>query len=246
MPSLACEVFATVEDVLGAACACDLTEAEHGDLIVEYADDVSDIMYILSGGRVAGRCQRTVWPVTDASCWPVGYYGNHPSVFNIGDTYGTIPLSGPDTEIMEITIDGVALNPSEYLLLNGNELLRKVGSWPTVNDITLADSEVGTFTITYRFGPHINATGRRAAIELICQMITNDSAALSRMRGVVSANIQGVSVSLDDDDIRGLGLPELSRFMDSYGGSGRGVLGVFSPELLHGWRLLTITGGSGS
>lgn len=255
MLSLACTPVITVDDVLSATCACNLTEDDHGDLIEEYIDDVSDILYMLSDGRASGRCTRTVWPVTTDPCgprpwpwWPSavwnGIYPHHD--YHDRNWLGTIPLAGPNTEILEVTIDGVVLNPSEYGLINSHELFRREGSWPSSNDYTLADTEVGTFTITYIFGPYTTATTKRAATELVCQMVTSDTAALSRLRGVVSANVQGVSIQMDPDEINQMGLPELSRWMDTYGGGRRGVMGVWSPELSHGWELLTVTGGSGS
>ena len=151
-PHLACEAFITMDDVLAADCACDLTEAEHGAYITELIDDVSDMLYLISGGRVTGRCERTVWPVKFGECGPVPERTSWIS----RDSIDSIPLSGPDTEIVEVTIDGIALNPSEYGLLDGNKLFRRVGNWPVDNDITLTDADVGTFTITYRFGWPVN------------------------------------------------------------------------------------------
>lgn len=241
-PHLACEAFITMDDVLAADCACDLTEAEHGAYITELIDDVSDMLYLISGGRVTGRCERTVWPVKFGECGPVPERTSWIS----RDSIDSIPLSGPDTEIVEVTIDGIALNPSEYGLLDGNKLFRRVGNWPVDNDITLTDADVGTFTITYRFGWPVNHVVRRAAIEMVCQMVKEEPAALSRMRGVVSANVQGVSLQMNDEDLRSMGLPEVNRFLDTFAPYGMRPMGVFSPELSHGWRLLAVTGGSGS
>ena len=242
MPNLACQPFVSVDEVLESACACELNELDDGAVIEELIDDASDMLYVLSGGRVAGRCTRTVWPTRDSGCLPserqswVGY-----------DTLDTIPLRGPNTEVMEVTIDGVVLNPSEYGLLDGFKLFRRVGDWPESNDLTKADTEVGTFTITYRFDWFPNRTTKRAAIELICQMIKEEPRVLSRLRGVVSANVQGVSVTMDDrDDVAALGLPEVNRFLDLYAPRGLGALGVYSPELNHGWILHSVYGPSGS
>lgn len=243
-----------MDEVLAAACACDLDEDEHGDIITEFADDASDMLYVLSGGRASGRCTRTVWPFRPFSActrwsfggWDRGVYGGYRESWVDYDSIDSIPLMGPETSIEEITIDGLALDPSEYGLLDGYKLFRRSGLWPSANDITKDDSEEGTFTITYSFGRTPNLSWKRAAIELICQMVKSESQSLTRLRGIVSANVQGVSVTLDNDEVRSLGLPEVAKFMDIYGNSGRGPMGVYSPELNHGWRLLQVSGPSGS
>ena len=243
MPLFACEPFFTVDDVLEAECACNLNEDDHGDIIEEFIDDVSDILYVLSNGRVTGVCERKVWPFrTGVLCGPGGLFGYGRQNWIDFDSVDSIPLRGPNTEIIEITIDGLLIDPSEYGLLNGNKLFRRSGSWPSDNDITKDDSEEGTFTITYRFGDPIGLSTTRAGIELVCQMVISPTSSLSRLRGIVSANVQGVSVQLDDE-VRSMGLPEVAKFLDIYGGPTRAV---WSPELDHGWRLLDVTGPSGS
>lgn len=251
-PQLACEPIVTVDDVLDAACACDLNEGEHGDLIESYINDASDILYVLSGGRVFGRCTRTVYPFRDVnSCGPRSllWGGSLLGVDSWVDWDGidSIPLRGPGTTIIEVTIDGEVIDPATYGLLNGNKLFRRGGAvWPNSNNVALADTEVGTFSITYRFGEAPNLTKQRAGIELVCSMVKGDKNTLSRLRGIVSANIQGVSVTMADNEVDSLGLPEVSRFMDIYGNSGRGIVGVWAPETNHAWHLVTVSGGSGS
>lgn len=254
MTRLACQPFVTVEDVLDSACACNLNDTDDGDLIEEYIDEASDFLYVMSGGRVTGTCTHTVRPVTDNTCWNRYMYAGlsevHGRAYNWVDYYGTdsIVLNGPNTEILEITIDGVVISPSEYGLMEGNKLFRRNNkNWPVYNDVTKADTEPGTFTITYRFGTVPTLLARRACIELVCQMLKSDEAALSRLKGVVSANVQGVSVTMDQaDDVAALGLPEVTRFLDLYSPRGLGALGVYSPELNHGWRLIQVYGPSGS
>lgn len=239
MPTLACEPFATLEDVLSAPCACNLTEEDHGALIEEYIDEASDFLFVASGGRVAGRCTRTVWPVTDTyGCarWDSAYPGAQPF-------FDAIPLAGPNTEVLKVTIDGVILNPSEYRLYNGNMLIRRSGSWPTSNDLTKDDTDVGTFTVQERFGEAPSRLVSDATVELVCQMIREPNA-LSRLRGVTSANIQGVSVATDAAE--GEGLPAVARFLDRYAPRGVAVSAVWSPESDNGWRLISVSGPSGS
>lgn len=257
-PQLACEPVVTVDEVLDAACACDLNEGEHGELIEEYINDASDVLYVLSGGRVFGRCTRQVYPFRDVNtCGPRSLLSGSTwgswGPWRSGETWvdwdgvDSIPLPGPGTTIIEVTIDGAVIDPATYGLLNGNKLFRRGGAvWPSSNDVTLADTEVGTFTVTYRFGEAPNLSKKRAAIELVCSMVKGDKNTLSRLRGIVSANIQGVAVTMADNEVDALGLPEVSRFMDIYGNSGRGNVGVWAPETNHAWHLVTVSGGSGS
>jgi hypothetical protein len=253
MPRIACNAFVTVEDVLDSPCACDMNELDDGELIEEMIDEASDFLSVLSGGRFTGVCQQTVWPITDGACTDRYTYAGlsaYHERYNWNDHYGTdsIVLNGPNTEVLEITIDGAVISPSEYGLIDGNKLFRKGNKrWPVYNDVTLPDTEEGTFTITYRFGTAPTATVKRACVELVCMMVKTDQENLSRVRGVVSATVQGVNLALDQtDDVAALGLPEVTRFLDLYSPRGLGALGVYSPELNHGWRLIQVEGPSGS
>lgn len=244
-PQLACAPFATVDEVLESACACDLNDDDHGLYIEELIDDASDMLYVLSGGQFTGRCERQVWPVKTCTGYQYGIPERESWIAY--DSVDSIPLRGPNTEIIEVTIDGAVVSPADYGLLDGTKLFRRGDrGWPTRNDLTLTDVDDGTFTITYKFGLEPNHVVRRATVELVCQMVKEEPRAISRMRGVVSANVQGVSVQIDDDDVRSLGLPEVNRFIDSYAHNGPLPFGVYSPELSHGWRLHSVEGPSGS
>ena len=248
MPDLACQDFCTVADVLGASCGCDLNITDDGVLIAELIGDASDLMFVASGGKVHGVCTRTVWPISDGTCWAMShadYRRGHPSMAS-WVVQDAIPLNGPYTAVQEVTIDGVVIAASDYGLYNGNKLFRRSAPWPTSNDITKGDWEVGTFTVTYRFGENPGVITRLAAVELVCQMI-KDPAALSRLKGVTSANVQGVSVSMDaTDEMGALAIPAVTRFLDRYAPRGMGALGVWTPELDNGWTLVSVGGPSGS
>lgn len=244
MPQFACSAFVTTDDVFLAACACNLNEADDLTRVEELIDVASDILYVLSGGRVTGRCQVQVWPITSYAC----YSATDRMSWVDADGVDSIPLRGPNTEIVEVTIDGVVLSSSEYGLIDGYKLFRRGTSWPTTNDVTKTDSETGTFTITYRFGRTPDWLTKQAAIELVCSMASETSSpALSRLRGIASANVQGVSVQTEDvDGVAQMGLVNVNRWLDIYAPLGAGSIGVYSPELTHGWRLVTVQGPSGS
>ena len=240
MPELACESFCTVEDVLEAPCGCAYTDDDHGTLIQELIDEATDFLYVASGGRVHGVCTRTVYPISNGHPCGPGMLRNS---WYSGDSMflDPIPLPGPSTAVTQVKIDGVVLNASEYGIYEGNCLFRRVGSWPTSNDITKANTEEGTFTITYSFGNAPTRITVMATVELVCQMM-KDPTTLSRLRGVTSANVQGVSVSLDAaEDAEALGIPAVGRFLDRFAPRGLGALGVWTPELDNNWSLVTVT-----
>jgi len=240
MPELACQSFATVDDVLEAPCGCAYTDSDHGALIQELIDEASDFLYVASGGRVHGRCTRTVYPISSGyPCGPVGWmgFGGNSSEMLLNP----IPLPGPSASVAQVKINGVALNASEYGIYNGSYLFRRVGSWPTSNDITKANTEEGTFTVTHSFGNAPSRITVMATVELVCQMM-KDPTTLSRLRGVTSANVQGVSVSLDAaEEAEALGIPAVGRFLDRFAPRGMGVLAVWTPELDNNWSLVTVS-----
>lgn len=240
MPVLACQPFATLDDVLSSPLGCSYTEDADGALIEELIDEASDFLYVASGGRVHGVCERTVWPVTARSCGPDRFdrvqYSYGPG-WLIDDA---IPLAGPNTTVLQVTIDGVVIDPSEYALYNGNILFRRDSAWPSTNNITRLPTEAGTFTVKFTFGEEVSHITTMACVELVIQMM-KDPSALSRLRGITSANVQGVSVSLDAaNEAEAMGIPAVSRFLDRYAPRGLGALGVWSYELDNGWTLVTV------
>lgn len=237
MPTLACQPFATVDDVLSAPCGCAYTELDDGLLIQDLIDEASDFLYVASGGRVHGVCQRTVWPLSSRACGPFRNDMDYPVGWVISDA---IPLAGPNTTIIQVKIDGVALDPSEYALYNGSYLFRRDGGWPGSNDITKLASEEGTFTVEFSFGEPVSRVTTMATVELVCQMM-KDPLVLSRLRGITSANVQGVSVSTQAaDEAESLGIPAIGRFLDRYAPRGMAALGVWSYELDNGWTLVSV------
>lgn len=234
MPEFVCQPFATVEDVLAADCGCDLNSLDDSALLADLIDVASDQLYVLSAGAIYGTCTRTVRPVWQGNCMS-------PQQLRVVQQLATVPLRGPNTSIVEVVVDGVVLAASEYRLLDGRYLLR-VGTknWPTRNDLELDDTEVGTWSITYSFGRPINEITKRACVQLVCAIIA-DEPAVSKMRGVVSASMQGVNVTLDDQRDASSGLPDVTRFIDLYAADGARPSGVWAPDANHGWELVEVT-----
>lgn len=248
----ACEAFVTPDEVIadGCKCAIDLNDDE---ALIGYAiDAASDLLTLLSDGRVHGRCTVTVRPVsTWNNCFGSVFedgYGLHPDARFGG--MDVIPLRGPRPQVISVVIDGVELNPSEYGLIDNEFLFRREGSWPSNSNLRLLPNADGVFEITMMFGFPIDLITKQAALELICELIaagTNQAAAIAP--GVTQANIQGATVVLRDQLEAGgadVGLPRLSRWFSVYGYGGAAQSGVWTPELTHGWQLVEVEGPAGS
>jgi hypothetical protein len=243
MPKLACESFATVEELLAdQLCACDLDEDDETE-IQEAIDAASDILYVLSGGKVTGKCTKTKRPLRRGGCAPNGYDAWY-------DLYGvdTIPLPYDLLWVEEVVIDGVVLDPSEYGLIDNRLLYRKVGWWPSSNNLRLDDTEVGTWSITYTFGGQVGWIEKGAALEIACQLIEDDRNGRGYLRNITSANVQGASVSIEAaaSSMASRGLPRTERYLGAFISHGGLPVGVWAPELENGWTLAEVEGPSGS
>ncbi len=248
MLQYACQQFATATDLLNdEKCACELDAGVDGALIEAVLDMASDALYMLSDGRVTGVCARTVRPVGEGWCPPIGFWA---SVYGDAPYFGTlhgknvIPLRGPRVDVVEVLVDGVALTAGEYGLIDDVYLYRVDGSWPSASDPT----DANPFEVTYRFGWPPDFVTKQAAIELACELAKDALGKSSRLpQGTTSANIQGAAVAIRDiadDDAEGLA--RVARFLSLYVPRERERSGVWSPELGMGWRLAQAEGPSGS
>jgi hypothetical protein len=76
----------------------------------------------------------------------------------------------PVASIEEILVDGVVLDPSAYRLDNGNIIVRTDGEcFPECQNLDLADTETGTWSVTLRPGEPLPLIGAIAAGELACE-----------------------------------------------------------------------------
>lgn len=234
----ACEAFTTPAEVVARGCACEMALPTDENLLLDLIDAASDVLARLTQLEVRGRCVATVRPLSDGVCG----YSDHPTFHGVD----CIPLRAPVGEIVEVRIDGVVLDPSEYGLMNGNYLFRQEGLWPRVNTVRGDASDFGVFQIVYTIGEVVNWLGVQAAIDLTClffSVVTGQSTALPA--GTVSASLQGATLSLntlaDAVDRVSNEMPNVSMFLGVYGGDGRGTPGVWAPELDMGWDLVEVS-----
>ena len=83
-----------------------------------------------------------------------------------------IKLSGyPVRAISEVLVDGAVVDPSLYTIWKRRYLSRlDDGHWPYGQNLTLADTEEGTFSISYTYGADPPEIGMAAAAQLGCQI----------------------------------------------------------------------------
>lgn len=236
-----CSAWTTTEDVFACCSADDVgSDPEMYEVAI---DQASQLLYELSGRQFAGTCQKTVRPCnTGCGCnWQIlsrGYVvwgGGGWSCDGVAcgcSPASSVLLSGePVQEIIEVKIDGVVVDPSEYRLDKKRELTRKNGgSWPACQDITVDDTEEGSFSIEYTYGKNPPLAGQSAATELACEIyractMGSDECALPA--GVSRITRQGITIERNAFAAWGrqfgswrTGLPLTDLFLNAYNPGG--------------------------
>jgi len=210
----------------------------------------SEVLYGLSG-RQFGLCTVTRRPCRQ-SCygdtWPIAtgtpletYDNSYPTpALYAGEWYNItcgscgsdcscarvseIALPGPVYDVTSVKIDGVVLTEgTDYRLDNSRYLVRLGGEeWPLCNDLNLADTEVGTWSVTYRTGQALPALGQ-LALGILTDEFTKAllcDASCRLPKPVQSLSRQGVNITfLDPNEVfqagrTGLYTPDL--FITTY------------------------------
>lgn len=116
-----------------------------------------------AGGWAPGGWQSRWWfPIGCGSC--------------VGDCSCTelqeIRLPGPVAEIVQVKLDGEVMASGSYRVDNWDTLVRTDGGvWPTCQDMSKPDTEVGTMSVTPRVGKKVPVLGELAVAELACTLI---------------------------------------------------------------------------
>lgn len=80
-------------------------------------------------------------------------------------------LPEPVVSVDQVKVDGVVLAPTAYRLDDYRKLVRTDGSqWPLCNDLNLADTQVGTWSVQVTFGEPVPTLGQLAVGELATQL----------------------------------------------------------------------------
>lgn len=110
-------------------------------------------------------------------------------------------LPGPVGDIVQVTIDGVVLDPSTYRVDNGSRLVRQDGQrWPSCQNMSLPAGAEGTFTVEYYRGAAPNEITRYAAGVLAAEFYTACTTTTGKCRlprNTVNVIRNGVTMELN-------------------------------------------------
>lgn len=216
----------------------------------------TEVLHAMSG-RQFGQCSITVRPCRRdcwGGAWPFGtswwQYGvvssqwPYPALvgglwYNLAcGTCGNdcscsvvheVTLPSVVREVTQVKLDGVVLVENVDYRVDNYRLLVRLGgdAWPLCNDLNLADTEVGTWAVTFRTGRPVPTLGSTAVGVLTDQftklLLCNEDCELPV--NVTSLSRQGVDITLlDPQEIfqnrrTGLYLPDL--FINTYNPHGR-------------------------
>lgn len=123
-----------------------------------------------------------------------------------GDSCGcgyvpTVRLPGyPVREIREVKIGGEVVDPDTYRLDRRRELVRLSTPtdprfWPSCQDLTLDDSEPGTFSVRYLWGAGVPELAKQAAAQIACEIYKNLNGDPCRLpSGATKVVRQGITI----------------------------------------------------
>jgi hypothetical protein len=138
-----------------------------------------------------------------------------------------VTLPGDVSEILEVRVDGEVLPSTAYILYNDGLLVRTDGeTWPLCNDLSLEDTEVGTWSITMTTGTQVPTLGKMAVSELALQLALAcvDDAECKLPSSVQSLVRQGVTLTFLDPSVvfadGKIGLYRCDLFISTFNPSG--------------------------
>lgn len=268
-----CSAWATADEV--AAC-CSASVGSDLSVFDDAIDQASQLLFALVGRQFNGTCQKTVRPCRQGcGCfawasgdhwwdwlgpWDVGWVGSEwyagPNWWwGDGQECGCgclskVKLSGyPVREITEVKLDGVVLAPSGYRLDQHRYLIRTDDDlWPACQDLSKADTETGTWSITYTYGSDPPMLGRAAATQLACEFYkacNGDDCSLPEgttrlvRQGVTIEKLAFATFSIQQErgskrPVWRTGLPLVDAFLTAYNPHGMTRQPVFwAPGLRH-------------
>ena len=162
------------------------------------AQVATEVLYQLSGQRF-GLCEVTVRPCRP-ECAPAGggwpglgnwweWAGAYPQPLLFDGAWTNLTcgvcadrcscaelseawLPGPVNTIIQVKLDGTILvSGSDYRVDDFHKLVRLGGGrWPICQNLTLPDTEAGTWSVRFLFGEAVPVIGRYAVGELACEI----------------------------------------------------------------------------
>jgi hypothetical protein len=251
-----CADWTTVDAV--KACGC----PDLDDAVVQAAIEVaSSVLYNWSKRRFPGICEDTVRPCARRSALPGwslhglsqawGYSGAGTWLPEWGTCscnteascsccgIPSVRLGGwPVVEVLEVLVDGVALAPGDYRLDNDTSLVRIDGQpWPCCQNMELADTEPGTWSVTYTYGREPDPGGVLAANLYACEVAKLCGGGECKLPArVQTITRQGMSAGFIDVDalvqLGALGIPFVDQWLLGLerAKQGRGLV-IASPDI---------------
>lgn len=201
-----CQDWITPEQLL----ACECPDPADPEVLQRWIDAAQEIVYLLSGSMYSGVCTATWRP--QLICTQVhpgwGGYPTQPLLLE-GNWYnagpcgcGGSPLHIPfdyPRSVTKVMIDGAEIPATDYRLdtVLGKLYLVSGRSWPHRQDMALADTEPGTFSITLTYGLAPPAALVQAAIDYAVELGRGCSGLACRLPArAVSIVKQGVAIDL--------------------------------------------------
>lgn len=214
-----------------------------GVTVGDLCDAATDYLWRASGARYDAH-EVTIRPSRlgpDCGCLPnlisPGVELTFPDCACLGPS--EISLVGPASDI-SVTVDGVDLADSAWLLLDGYRLVRVGGWWPCCQS--------PAWSVTYTQGIDPPPIGRLAARELVIELALYHSGKESKLpKGTTSVVRSGVSIQMQQPRRRSTGeasssgttgLPTVELFLDAVNPNRqRQAPLVLSPDSLAGGRI---------
>lgn len=141
----------------------------------------------------------SVWPGTGSWLLPVVCGGGCTDTCSC-TALSEVILPAPVGVVTEVLIDGSPLVTGAYRVDDNRMLVRTDGlSWPRCNDLTEADTEAGTWSVTFTVGRPVPEGGKWAVGELACQLLRARSGEECRLPRTVTRLVrQGVTIEFPD------------------------------------------------
>lgn len=140
-------------------------------------------------------------------------------------------LPGVVSSVSQVKVDGVILSSSSYRL-DDNQLLVRTdgGSWPHCQDMAAADTQPGTWSVTFTFGEVPPVIGRQAVGQLMCALARECMGEDCRLPANVTSLVrQGVSIELEADFLKRFNMVNL--FLDYANPAGLiAAPGIYDPD----------------
>ncbi len=224
-----CSMWADINEI--ASCCEIVTEDVDPFVLIATLTSAmtaaSEVLYLSSGKRFVGACQRTAYPVGGECVCGIqvlsrGYVIRSEAFF---DNCCSVKLPGSVREITEVVVNGDVVDPAAYEIRRHRYLVRiDGGHWPCCQE----ECAERAFAVTYVYGRTPPEFGQRAAIQLACEIYkscTPGSGECALPTGVTRVTRQGITIerafmARDAEGIWRTGMASVDMFLNSVNPAG--------------------------